>query len=91
MLSLRSPPWRRDPSKLASGKPGAVQARSPTHGRTGGRFIGRPRGTGLPGSGAAGIVRIVVTPPGAVVIAAVEWHWKNPRRLGPPLETGVSR
>ena len=26
MLSLRSPPWRRNPSKPASGKPGAVQA-----------------------------------------------------------------
>ena len=25
MLSLRSPPWRRNPSKPASGKPGAVQ------------------------------------------------------------------
>jgi hypothetical protein len=29
MPSLRSRPWRRDPSKLASGKPGAVQTASP--------------------------------------------------------------
>ena len=42
MLSLRSPPWRRNPSKPASGKPGAVQLRLSTRKQDVLRFLTDP-------------------------------------------------